>query len=252
MAAVFAVLSAAPARAVAQEANPSAPVHSAAQSEGQAALPTQPGHVKDEEAEEHNLFRHTALVQKISDSVFHDNASDPDPAHQAVRTEHIEKTARAFEWINSAIIIFAIIIPLGRILPRIIRRRSETLKQNLEQARKSTADANARLSAVEAQMARLDDEIAKIRVQVEEESRQDEVRIKATIQEESARIVSSAEQEIAAATAQATRGLRNFAADLAIDQAARQLILTPETDRALIAEFVATTAGNGAAKGGKK
>jgi F-type H+-transporting ATPase subunit b len=40
------------------------------------------------------------------------------------------------------------------------------------------------------------------------------------------------------AAAQATRGLRNFAADLAIDQASRQLKLTPETDRALIAEFV--------------
>ena len=40
------------------------------------------------------------------------------------------------------------------------------------------------------------------------------------------------------AAAQARRGLRHFAADLAIDQAARQLVLTPETDRALIAEFV--------------
>ena len=56
--------------------------------------------------------------------------------------------------------------------------------------------------------------------------------------QESARIVASAEQEIGMAAAQATRGLRNFAADLAIDQASRQLKLTPETDRALIAEFV--------------
>jgi F-type H+-transporting ATPase subunit b len=64
------------------------------------------------------------------------------------------------------------------------------------------------------------------------------VRIKATIEEESGRIVAAAEQEIAVAAAQAKRGLRNFAADLAIEQAAKQLVLTAESDRALIAEFV--------------
>jgi F0F1-type ATP synthase membrane subunit b/b' len=57
--------------------------------------------------------------------------------------------------------------------------------------------------------------------------------------------VTAAEQELAAAAAHAKRGLRHFAADLAIEQAAQQLILTPETDRALIAEFVRDTAKGG-------
>ncbi len=61
---------------------------------------------------------------------------------------------------------------------------------------------------------------------------------KPAIEEESARIVAAAEQEITVAAAQARRGLRHFAADLAIEQAAHQLVLTPETDRALISEFV--------------
>ena len=128
---------------------------------------------------------------------------------------------------------------------------------NLENARKTSADANARLSAVEAQLSRLDEEIARIRAQVEEESRQDEARIKASIGEERTRIVASAEQEINAAAAQARRSLRHFAADLAIEQAARQLVLTPETDRALIAEFIREAHNdtgngpNGAARGGK-
>jgi F-type H+-transporting ATPase subunit b len=63
--------------------------------------------------------------------------------------------------------------------------------------------------------------------------------------------VETAGQEIGMAAAQARRGLRNFAADLAIDQAARNLVLTVETDRALIAEFVGDVLGNGAAGGGK-
>lgn len=194
-----------------------------------------PGQVKKEEAEEDNVYRHTALVQSLA-RMFHLD---------------IETTARLFEWINFGILALAIIIPLAKFLPRVIRKRSETLSQNLEVARKTTADANARLTAVETQLSRLDDEIARIRTQVEQESKQDEQRIKASIEEERARIVASAEQEITVAAAQARRGLRHFAADLAIEQAAQQLILSPETDRALIAEFVRETAG-GAVNGGHK
>ena len=119
----------------------------------------------------------------------------------------------------------------------------------MKTAREATADAQARLSAVEAKLAGLGEEIEKFRAQVEQESLEDEKRIKAALGEESARIVAAAEQEIDVAAAQARRGLRNFAADLAIEQAAKQLALTPETDRALIAEFVAGVAGDGRGQG---
>jgi F-type H+-transporting ATPase subunit b len=90
---------------------------------------------------------------------------------------------------------------------------------------------------------------------VEQESLEDEARVKSSLAEESARIVQAAEQELSVAAAQARRGLRHFAADLAVEQAAKQLVLTPETDRALIAEFVgqvsSDVAGNGKTKGGQ-
>ena len=105
--------------------------------------------------------------------------------------------------------------------------------------------------AIEAKLAGLDGEIAQIRAQVEEESKQDEARIKSTISEESARIVASAEQEISSSAAQARRSLRHFAADLAIEQAAKQLIFTPESDQALIAEFLGDAALRTANKGGQ-
>jgi F-type H+-transporting ATPase subunit b len=181
------------------------------------------------EAEENNVYRHAPIVQTLANLL-----------HLPLET-----TARLFEFINFAIIVLALGIPLVRILPRIIRKRSQTLIHNLESARKVTEDANSRLSAVEAKLAKIDEDIAQIRAHVEEESKQDEARIKATIEEESGRIVAAAEQELAAAAAHARRGLRHFAADLAIEQAAQQLILTPETDRALIAEFVRDTAKGG-------
>jgi F-type H+-transporting ATPase subunit b len=92
---------------------------------------------------------------------------------------------------------------------------------------------------------------------VEQESKQDEARIKSTIKEESARIVAAAAQEMEATVAQARRSLRHFAADLAIEQAVKQLAITPETDRALIAEFLGDASLTGAtgkdtAKGGRK
>ena len=137
-------------------------------------------------------------------------------------------------------------------MPKVIRKRSQTLQHNIEEARKVTEDAQARLSAIEAKLAGLDAEIQKFRAEIEHEIGQDEVRIKAALESESARIVAAAEQEIDVAAAQARRGLQHFAADLAIQQAARQLVLTPETDRELIAEFTAGLGLNGAEKGGRK
>jgi F-type H+-transporting ATPase subunit b len=120
-----------------------------------------------------------------------------------------------------------------------LRNRKEKLRSDIESARKVTEDANARLSAVEAKLAKSSTRrFRNFAPRWKPKALQDEARIKASLARRSARIVESAEQEIGVAAAQARRGLRNFAADLAIDQAARQLVLTPETDRALIAEFV--------------
>jgi len=158
--------------------------------------------------------------------------------------------------VNFGIVVLLLGVPLVRVLPKILRKRGETVRTDLEAARKATEEANARLRAIEAKLAGLDGEIALIRAQVEEESKQDEARIKASMEDESARILAAAEQELNVAAAQARRSLRNFAADLAIEQAAKQLTFTPETDRALIAEFLGEVElsagnGNGAIKGGQ-
>ena len=158
--------------------------------------------------------------------------------------------------INLAIIVLTIPYALYRWLPslwppNVLRRRREKLSLDLETAREATADAQSRLSAVEAKLAGLGEEIVKFRAQIEQDSLEDEKRIKAALGEESARIVAAAEQEISVAAAQVRRGLRDYAANLAIDQASRQLAMTPETDRALIAEFVAGVSADAAGKGGQ-
>ena len=230
LAALAAGLAVAPWRLVAQEAAPAVKTEAAGQaSAGQAAAKPEAGESKQEQQE--NAFRLNGPLVKASAKALHLSA---------------ETTASIYEFINFAIIVLAIGIPLVRWLPKTIRKRAEKVRTDIESARKVTEDANSRLSAVEAKLAKIDEEIGKFRAEVERESLADEARIKAALEEESARIVVAAEQEIGAAAAQARRGLRNFAADLAVEQAAKQMILTPETDRALIAEFVGDVG-----KGGK-
>jgi F-type H+-transporting ATPase subunit b len=213
---------AAPFRLAAQDATPAAKTDAGSNAVSAPDAAPKPAAEQSQE-EQNNAFRLEGPIVKATAKAL--NLS-------------VETTARMYEFINFGIIALAIIIPLARFMPKFIRTRGEKVRTDIESARKVTEDANARLSAVEAKLASLGDEIAKFKTEVEEDIKRDEVRIKATLEEECARIVASAEQEIGVAAAQARRGLRHFAADLAIDQAAKKLVLTAETDRALIAEFV--------------
>ena len=194
-----------------------------------------PGEQNNPEEEQINGFLHSPAVQALA------------------RTLHLSlsTTDTIFLDINYFIIFAAIGIPLARFMPRVLRKRSITLRHNLESAHKMTEEATTRLNAVEAQLARLGDEIEKFRTEIEAELKHDEARIKGSMEEESARIVAAAEQEIRMAAVQAQRGLRKFAAELAVDHAAKQIQLSPEMDQALIAEFAANVADspNGSAGG---
>ena len=216
-----------PARLVAQ-ATPST-----ASSDSQAAEQSLQKEEKKSEAEETNVYRHSPTVQWVAKLIHAD----------------VETTARGFEFINFAIIVLAVGIPLFKVIPRVLRQRKARLGAELEVAQAKTADANERLNAVEAKLAGLDAEISAIRKQVEEDMVGDEARFKATIEEESARIVAAAEQEIVVAGAQAQRGLKQFAADLAIDRALSRLTLDDETDHALVAEFANDVSGKRTRKG---
>jgi len=219
---LLALSAVAPLRLHAQQSAPEATTSAPAPEQSNAAAP------KSQE-EQNNVFRLEGPMVKWTARKLNISA---------------ETAARIFEFFNFGIIVLLVGVPILRIMPKIFHKRTETLGVSLKTAREATADANARLSAVEAKLAGLDDDIKKFRAEVERESLEDEARIKAAIADESARIVQAAEQELSVAAAHAQRSLRNFAADLAIEQAARQLDLTPEADKALIAEFI-SSAGKG-------
>lgn len=223
-------LAVAPSKLAAQAAEPAAQSASANQAKPETAQPE-----KKSQEEQDNVFRLEGPIVKWT-----------------AKTVNLtpELTANIYTGLNFIILVLLIGVPLIQWLPKFLRARSEKVRSDLESARKVTADANTRLSAIEAKLSGLDGEISQIRAQVEADSRQDETRIKSTIQEESARIVAAAEQEIESSATQAQRSLRIFAADLAIGEAAKEMVLTPEADRALIAEFLSNATGKAAPKGG--
>ena len=185
-----------------------------------------------------DVYRHSATVRWIARS-FHTST---------------ESAARTFEAINFIILALAIVIPLARILPGVLRRRSAALREQFDSTRKATDEANAQLAALKSQLGDLGSEIEAIRRQVAGQMEADEARHRSAVQEEAARILAATGQEIDSAAAQAQRELRSFAASLAMEKALAGLTVTAEQDRALIDDFVRTeftrtaetqTAGNG-------
>jgi F-type H+-transporting ATPase subunit b len=171
--------------------------------------------------DDHNQFRHAPIVRTIAHAV-------------GLSTE---TAAQIFEFINSGILIFVILFFLARVVPKAMRNRTANIQKKLVEAREATESANQRLSAVEAKLARIGEDIEAIRQQTERDMLEDEKRIKQTLEDERQRIVQAAEQEIESAGAAAKRELKRFAAELAIDNAARRIQLTYDSDKAIVERF---------------
>lgn len=154
-----------------------------------------------------------------------------------------------FTILNFAILAIAIMIPAKKVLPGMFRSRNASIQKSIEDARKASAEANARLSSIQERLGRLDAEIATIRSTAEEQGRAEEQRLLAATEEEKKKIVQSAEQEIAAASASAQRDLKNFAAELAVSLAEKKISVSESADRNLVREFTRSI-GDGT-RGGK-
>jgi F-type H+-transporting ATPase subunit b len=183
----------------------------------------------DESAE----YRKSPVVRKIGAML----GMDPDRA------------ADVFQFANFALLAILVVWGMAKILPKTLRSRTESIQKHLTDARTATEEARVRLSSVEERLSRLDGEIAAIRAQAEQDSAKEEQRIKASVEEEKKKILASAEQEIVAATIHAQKQLQQHAAELAIEQAARKLVVSAETDRLLVQGFAQRLAGDESKKG---
>ena len=148
-----------------------------------------------------------------------------------------ETAANAFTIFNILILLSAVGYGLAKTLPKTFRNRSTAIQKHLVDARTATEEATSRLSSVEERLSKLDEQIAAMRLQSEADAARDEQRIKASVEDEKNKIVAAAEAEINSATTFARREIQKYAAELAIEQAARKLVVTAETDRLLVESF---------------
>lgn len=201
---------------------------------GQRSMPAaQTQEANKQEANENDEFLHSAAVRKLG----------------AMIGLNAEQAATAFTVANFIVLAALVGWFLAKTLPKTFRNRTTAIQKNLVDARTATEEASARLGIVEDRLSKLDEQIAAMRAQAEKDSLQDEQRIRASVEEDKKKILATAEQEIAAATALAHRQIRQYAAELAIDQAARKLVVTAETDRLLVQRFASRLMGDDSKEG---
>ena len=176
---------------------------------------------KQEVHDENDEYRHSAAVVKLG-SMLGMNA---------------EQAATAFFVFNFLVLAIAVGYLMVKTLPKAFRDRSTSIQKRLVDARTATEEANARLNSVEARLSKLDGQIEAMRKQAEADSARDERRIKESVEDEKLKILAAADAEVQAATAAARRQIQEYAAELAIEQAARKLVITAETDRMLVESF---------------
>lgn len=196
---------------------------------GEASMPVNSVPEKTQEVKDENdEYRHSAAVQKLGKMV----GLDADQA------------ATAFTIFNFVILALGVGFVMLKTLPKAFRARNSAIQKQLVDARTATEEASARLNSVEARLAKLDDQIAEMRSHAEADAAREEQRIRASVEEEKSKILAAAEAEIQSATAAARRDIQQFAAGLAIEQAARKLVVTAETDRLLVENFARHLTGD--------
>jgi F-type H+-transporting ATPase subunit b len=138
---------------------------------------------------------------------------------------------------NFIIVAGVIVWASKKNLPAAFRNRTASIQRSIAEARVASEEARRRIADIESRLGQLDSEIGAMRTTFEKEAAAEEARIKAATEQELRRIVESAEQEIDAAAKAARRELTTYAADLALDLAARQIRVDAETDQALVRNF---------------
>jgi F-type H+-transporting ATPase subunit b len=139
--------------------------------------------------------------------------------------------------LNFVVIAAVIVWAARKYLPGMFRDRSTAIQKAMQEAQKASEEARRRLAEIEARLMKLDVEIGMIRDAAEKEGAAEEARIQAAAKEDARKIVTSAEQEIAAAAKAARRQLTAYAADLAVGIARKQIHVDAATDQALVRNF---------------
>ena len=226
-----------------EHAQPAQPASSSAAQSEPSAQPAQQPPVNPDAAASQELVKESKAAEHAEEGEVHEeNAEFKYSAMVAKMGKFIGLGPHGMYWVsmaaNFAILALFFWMLLKSKLPQMFRDRTNTIQKALKEAQAASAEAAARLNAIEARLAKLDSEVGEIKAGAEREAITEEERIRATADEDKHKVVSAAEAEIAAIARSARHGLKSFAASLAVDIASRRIKVDDNTDQALVRQFV--------------
>lgn len=142
--------------------------------------------------------------------------------------------------VNFAILAGVLVYFLRKPLAAFLRDRSETLRRSIDEAAKARAEAQEKLSAIEARLSRLSGEVEEMGRKMEGEAEEEARRIRETARAEIARLGEQAaflaEQEVKKARAELRREAAVLSAKAAEDLVARSV--TPADHERMVGENI--------------
>jgi F-type H+-transporting ATPase subunit b len=150
-----------------------------------------------------------------------------------------------FLWINFVILAGAIVWVVRKFGRPFFRSNAERIGSAITKAAAIKAQAEMKLREAEAKLARLDEEVAELKIEAQREAAAEAERLRALARTDAEKVARAAQEEIAAAERAARLELKAIAAKLAVDGAESLLAkqLTPQTQGALLASFVDSLPG---------
>jgi len=152
---------------------------------------------------------------------------------------------------GGALVIFlAVLVKLAsRPIGDALKGRAAAVRDQLEEARRLKAEADAKAAEVEARLAKLDADVTAMKTQARAEAETEAARIAARADADVARMRESAERTIREETTRARNELRAEAVQLAVELARGTLAknVSSEDQARLAREFLATVNTNGEA-----
>lgn len=146
--------------------------------------------------------------------------------------------------LNFAVIAGLIAFGMKSSLPKMFRERTSAIQRGIEEARKASADSAAKLQDIEARLSKLDQDIASMKIQAEQDAEAEDRRLRAATEEEKNKILQTAEQEINSASNMARRDLKQYAAELAVALAEKRITVDDAADKDLVREFASQLDGD--------
>ncbi len=163
-----------------------------------------------------------------------------DGAAAASGDDHGSPLSIVWKWGNFILLFGGLAYYLRRPLREFLQARARGIEEGLASGKRAQEEAKEKMSAIEAQLARLDEDIDGLRQQAARESEEERRRIVDSSHAEAERIVAVARREIEGLQRSARVELKAHVARLAVDLAEERLKkdLEPSQNQRLVSRFV--------------